>query len=57
MWVAVVFLDLVWVISVKLRKGVRTKETENRILGEEHWLGFTGLEQHLGMFDEFSLVE
>ena len=36
MWVAVVFLDLVWVISVKLRKGVRTKETENRILGEEH---------------------
>ena len=27
---------LVWVISVKLRKGVRTNETENRILGKEH---------------------
>ena len=59
-FVAVVFLDqfLVSVISVHLRKGVRTTETENRVLGKEDWLGYTRLGQHCGgMFDEFSLVE
>ena len=37
-YVAVVSLDqfLVSVISVKQRKGVRTTETENRVLGREH---------------------
>ena len=41
----------------EIKEGSAYQRDGNRILGEEHWLGFTGLEQHLGMFDEFNLVE